>query len=155
MRQQTIPPRLVAAMFAISIAACGGSSAAPTAAPATVPSTVATSITSGSWTISSLTQRTEDKSSKFAGYSFVFAGDEGGSVTATKNGSSVSGSWSHTPAVNYYGSTSTESITLNFGTASPFDMVTKTWNVESSSSTKLTLVSPEVAEDSHLVFARP
>ncbi len=137
----------------MSIAACGGSADTPTA-PATVPSTVTTSITNGSWAISSLTQRTEDKSSKFAGYSFAFTGSEGGTVTATKNGSTVTGSWAHTPAVNYYGSTSTESITLNFGAVSPFDMVTKTWNVESNTSSTLTLVSPEVAEDSHLVFGK-
>jgi len=77
-----------------------------------------------------------------------------GTVVATKGGTSVSGTWTHAPAITYYGSSSKESIVLNLGTASPFAMLTKTWNVVSSTTTTLTLVSPEVLEDMHLVFSR-
>jgi hypothetical protein len=103
-----------------------------------------------------MTERTEDKTSQFAGITFTFggAGSEGGTVVATKNGTTVNGTWSHSPAITYYGSTSAEAIALALSSASPFDRLTKTWNVVSTTSTTLTLVSPEVAQDEHLVFSR-
>ena len=73
---------------------------------------------------------------------------------ATKNGTSVNGTWTHSAAVTYYGSTSAESIALSLTSASPFDRLTKTWNVVSTTSTTLTLVNPEVLQDEHLVFSR-
>jgi hypothetical protein len=140
--------------MAATLTACGGSSD-PTA-PVTHPSSVSSVLTSGTWVVSSLMQRTEDRTSQLSGYSFTFtgAGSENGTVVATKSGSSVNGTWGHSPAVTYYGSTSTESLVLNFGTESPFDRLTKTWNVVSNTSTTLTLGSPEVLEDEHLVFTR-
>src|SRR6476660_9787174 len=140
---------------AAMLAACGYSSNSPTA-PVTQPSNVPSFITSGTWGVSSLLQRTEDKASQLSGFGFVFTatGSESGTVVATKGGTSVSGTWTHAPAVTYYGSSSKESIVLNLGTASPFAMLTKTWNVVSSTTTTLTLVSPEVLEDMHLVFSR-
>jgi hypothetical protein len=138
-----------------TLSACGTSSNNPTA-PVTQPSNVPSFITSGTWVVSSLMQRTEDKASQFSGYAFAFTGvgGESGTVVATNNGASISGTWTHSPAVTYYGSTSTESITLSLGTASPFVRLTKTWNVVSITSTTLTLVNPEVLEDEHLVFSR-
>jgi hypothetical protein len=56
--------------------------------------------------------------------------------------------------VTYYGSSSQESIILNLGSTSPFDRLTGTWNVVSTTSSNLNLVNPEVAEDEHLVLAK-
>ena len=106
--------------------------------------------------MSSLLQRTEDKTSQFSGYTlnFISTAPESGTVTATRNGSTISGTWSHSPAVTYYGSSSQEAIVLNLGTSTPFDRLSRTWNVASSTNSVLNLVSPEVVEDSHLVLAR-
>ena len=113
-------------------------------------------MTAGNWVVSSLVQRTEDKTSDFDGYTLKFTatGAESGSVVATRNGATVSGTWAHSPAVTYYGGTSTEAIVLNLGTSRPLERLTRAWNVVSSTSTTLTLVSPEVAEDMHLVLTK-
>jgi len=141
------------------LAACGGgSSASNPTGPVTQPSTVASVITAGTWAVGTLTQNTEDKANQFSGYTFTFSrtGDaEAGTVAATKGGgNTISGTWSHSAAVTYYGSTSTESVVLSLGASSPFAMLTKTWNVVSNTASTLTLVSPEVAENMHLVFVK-
>lgn len=142
----------------VCLGACGGSSdATGPGGPVTQPSTVSSVITAGTWAVGTLMQNTEDKANQFSGYSFVFsrAGDaESGTVTATKGGNTISGTWSHSAAVTYYGSTSTESMVLSLGASSPFAMLTKTWNVVSNTASTLSLVSPEVTENMHLVFVK-
>jgi hypothetical protein len=137
---------------AILLGACGGYSN-PTAPVST--DTVTSSI-SGNWVIASLIQKTEDKTSQFSGYTLSFASNdaESGTITATRDNSTVTGTWRHSPAVTYYGSSSTESIVLNLGTATPFDRITGTWNVTSSTNTNLSLASPEVREDVRLVLSK-
>ena len=140
--------------LAILLAGCSSSSANPTAPSSTTSNTPI--IADGSWIVSSLLQRTEDKTSQFSGYTlnFISTAAESGTVTATRNGSTISGTWSHSPAVTYYGSTSQEAIVLNLGTSTPFDRLSGTWNVVSSTNSNLNLVSPEVIEDAHLVLAK-
>ena len=133
-------------------AACGGSD--PTAPATTQPSVLPTSFSSGAWMVSSLTQGTEDKASQFDGYILTFTGTERGTVTATRNGTSVSGTWSHSPAVTYYGSTSKEAMVINLGTTAPFDRISKTWNVTASTATSVSFEGPELAEQSHLTLIR-
>ncbi|HEV8447859.1 MAG TPA: hypothetical protein VGQ44_13600 [Gemmatimonadaceae bacterium] len=153
---RTAPFIVLSAVF--FVVACGGSNDATTpTGPVTQPSSVASAITAGTWAVGTLTQNTEDKANQFSGYTFTFSrtGDaEAGSVTATKGGNTITGTWSHAAAVTYYGSTSTESMVLSLGASSPFAMLTKTWNVVSNTTSTLTLVSPEVAENMHLVFIK-
>jgi hypothetical protein len=139
-------------LVAMLLAACSSYSS-PTAP--TTTDTVTASI-AGNWVVSSLVQGSEDKTSQFNGYTLTFAetSAESGTVTATRDNSTVSGTWSHSPAVTYYGSSSTESIILNLGTATPFDRITGTWNVSSSTNAKLSLASPEIAEAMQLVLIR-
>ena len=143
---------------AILLAGCSNSSGSPTGPTSpTTSDTVTPFIATGNWVVASLVQRTEDKTSQFSGYTFKFTstGTDNGTVTATRNGATVNGIWSHAPSVTYYGSTpSTESIALNLGTSTPFDRLTKTWNVVSTTSVTFTLVSPEVLEDTHLVLTK-
>jgi hypothetical protein len=118
---------------------------------------VSSSTIAGNWVISSYFQQTEDKSSAFKGYIFTFkeVGKNSGTVQAVKGNNSVDGSWSYSPAVTYYGSTSKTSIVLSFGKSSPFDRISRAWNVDSSgSTTELRLSSPEVQEDEHLLFVK-
>ena len=140
------------------LAACGGGndSTSPSG-PVTQPSTVSSDITVGTWVVGTLTQNTEDKANQFSGYTFTFSrtgNAEAGTVVATKGGNTVTGTWSHSAAVTYYGSTSTESMVLSLGASSPFAMLTKTWNVVSNTTSTLSLVSPEVTENMHLTFVK-
>jgi hypothetical protein len=139
--------------LAMLLAACGGYSS-PTAPPTTTD-TVTGSI-AGNWIVSSLVQGSEDQTSQFKGYTLNFTetSSESGTVTATRDNSTVTGTWSHSPAVTYYGSSSTESIVLNLGNATPFARITGTWNVSSSTNTQMSLASPEIAEAMQLVLTK-
>jgi hypothetical protein len=158
MRKSSRIAPYVALTAAILLAACsGGNDTTNPAGPVTQPSTVSSVITAGTWAVGTLTQNAEDKANQFSGYTFTFSrsGDaESGTVTATKGGNTISGTWSHSAAVTYYGSTSTESMVLSLGAASPFAMLTKTWNVVSNTASTLSLASPEVTENMHLVFVK-
>lgn len=126
-----------------------------TANTAASTSTTTAFAVDGKWIITSYTQKGEDKAKPFSGYSFAFAttGANNGSITTLKDNQSFAGSWSHQPAVTYYGSSSKESMTLNFGSAT-FANLNKIWNVVSITSTQLSFVSPEVAEEEHLVLTK-
>jgi hypothetical protein len=125
----------------------------PLATPQTDPTP---SLVAGTWTISSYRQRTEDKTSLFTGYSFVFK--SGGVLEATLNGTSTSGTWVYKPAaVTYYGSgSSNASVTLNLGAASPLSRLNRLWNIDSvnTTSSKLALVNPEPLDDEHIDFSK-
>jgi hypothetical protein len=113
-------------------------------------------VTTGTWNISSFIQRTEDKSSLFDGYVFTFV--NGGILKAEKSGVVTSGTWAFaTAAISYYGATpSKSSFTINLGGTTPFDRLTKTWNIDSthSNASTLTLISPEVVENMHVIFSK-
>ncbi len=110
----------------------------------------------GTWTISAYRQRTEDKTSLFDGYSFVFK--SGGVLEAAVNGVSSTGTWVYTPAaVTYYGSgSSNASITINAGATSPLNRLNRAWNIDSvhTTSSKLALVNPEPRDDEHIDFSK-
>jgi hypothetical protein len=114
------------------------------------------SLIAGTWTISAYRQRTEDKTSAFNGYSFIFK--SGGVLEATLNGASTSGTWVYTPAaVTYYGSGSSDaSVTLNLGASSPLNRLNRVWNIDSvhTSASKLALVNPEPLDDEHIDFSK-
>ena len=112
-----------------------------------------TTLVKGTWAIGSYTQKTEDKTSQFAGAVFTFAKD--GTVSVSQNGTTTSGTWSYAASVpGYYGGPSTAaSMVLNVGTQSPLNRLSKTWNVESSSSSAISLVNPEVNEDERARFS--
>ena len=147
-------PVALMAAIALFFASCAKSSVDPVTPPATsiTAASLTASLTAGSWVLSSFTQKTEDKTSKFTDIAFVFSAD--GTVTATKSGVETKGSWQYTPAVTYYGSSSKSAIALNMGAATPLDLLTKTWNFISVTSTTLKIDSPELAEDEHVQFSK-
>ncbi|MEP6746718.1 MAG: hypothetical protein ABJB86_03270 [Bacteroidota bacterium] len=118
------------------------------AGPAAGADSVTIALSSGKWTISSLIQKTEDNTNSFAGYVFSFSA--AGKLSAVKNGVEVQGTWSYTPAVTYYGSSSKNALSINTGTDNPFRRLTGTWNLVSGSSTVIKLDNPEILDDEHL-----
>ncbi|MVM40978.1 hypothetical protein GO730_30260 [Spirosoma sp. HMF3257] len=124
-------------------------------APATTATTIdlKSVMPAGSWSVSSLRQKTEDKSSNFKNMTFAFSSD--GSVTVTDGNKTTKGSWVYSPAVTYYGGDGFASLVLNMGTSKPFDLLNRTWNVNTESTTStLKLDNKEPLDDEHLVFAK-
>lgn len=115
------------------------------------PATTNAAVTSGAWVVSSFTQRTEDKTSDFAGLEFVFSADAKLIVSGSQN---ITGTWSYTaPSSGYYGSP-TGSFVINLGADAPFRRLTDSWNIASQTSTLLKLDNREAAEDEHVVFTK-
>jgi hypothetical protein len=143
-----------AAIMTAMLTSCSKSYNAPPNTNNPVDTTLKTQVISGTWIIKSYTQRTEDKTSQFASTVFTFSSN--GTLTANKNGNITNGTWSYTPSsVGYYGGPpSKASVTLNLGAASPFDRLTKIWNVASNTDTLLKLDNPEPVEDEHVQFSR-
>jgi hypothetical protein len=152
-RSLVVARAALAALITLAAACDKGDATAPS--PTTESSLLSTGFSSGAWTVSSLQQGTEDKASQFDGYTLTFAGTESGALTATRIGKSVSGTWRHSAAVTYYGSTSKESMVINLGSAAPFDRISKTWNVTASTANTVSFEGPELAEQAHLTLVRP
>ena len=109
---------------------------------------ITTALTTGSWVVASLTQKKEDNTSRFTGYIFKFSA--GGKLTALLNGIETQGTWSYTPAVTYYGSSSKEAMSINLGADNLFRRISKTWNIITKTTRSLTMDNPEILEDEHL-----
>lgn len=153
MKSMISVPLFALAVLLVGFASCsktGGSSATNGATPAT--DSITGFLTSGKWIISSMSQKNEDNTSSFSGYVFTFGTD--GKLTAIKNGAPVQGTWHYTPAVTYYGSSSSNAISFSMGTDNPFRRLTKTWNLLSASSTAIKLQNPEVLEEEQVQFQR-
>jgi len=147
--------KLLSFIVAASIfASCSKSYVSPNTTTATSPTSadLTTVLTSGIWVVSSFTQKTEDKTSKFSNIFFTFSAN--GTLTATDNGNTTNGTWNYTPAVTYYGSTSKAAIAINIGTGNPLVLLTKTWNLIASTSSTIKIDSPEILEDEHVQFSK-
>lgn len=141
-------------LLMLVVCSCSKSTDSATPAPATLTD-VKTVLTTGSWSVSSYRQKTEDKTSDFSATTFVFSAD--GTVVATRNGKTTSGSWTSTPGgVTYYGAApSVATFTINLGTSNPYKAIYKTWNVNATSTASdLKLDNKEPVEDEHLEFVK-
>ena len=91
---------------------------------------VVNSLQDGTWRITEYKDDMVDELYHFAGYSFVFSN---GTVTATKNSLSVTGTYSEGTDDTY------PVLILNFGTTSPFDELNDDWHILEQTSTKIRL----------------
>lgn len=89
--------------------------------PVITPAYVSNVVTSGNWRVTLYVDSGQDETSHFSGYNFVFA--SGGSVVATKNGTSVSGTWSTLL------DDSQTKLVLNFATPADFIEISDDWHV--------------------------
>ncbi len=138
---------LITIAAVITLSSCNKAGSNPNT---TNPSTdsLTTALSGSSWVVASLVQKKEDNTSRFTGYIFKFS--SGGKITATLNGIETQGTWSHSPAVTYYGSSSKEAMVLNLGADNLFKRVSKTWNIISKTGTSIKMDNPEILEDEHL-----
>ena len=113
---------VVAMVVAISIFSC-------TDKDATVPN-VTEAVTNGTWRVSHFSERGNDETSDFTGYSFSFQSD--GKIIATKNGAQQQGTWSESSRFN---------IDLGAKTDAnkPLGELTDDWVIVSKTSTFISL----------------
>ncbi len=95
----------------------------------------------GSWKVSLYWDNT-DETYKFSGYNFVF--NTGGTVTATKAGLTINGTWSET---------STKFI-LNFGTDPVFSDLNDDWQKEEKTVNSIKLKDDNPLQDDKLQFIK-
>jgi hypothetical protein len=110
-------------------------------------STLNLTIQQGNWKITNYNDNGNDETNHYAGYSFKFNSD--GSITATNNGNTVSGTWSTGT------DDSTVKLILSFSTT-PFSELNDDWHVLEQSSTiiKLEDVSGGNGGTDYLTFER-
>jgi len=126
----------------VSFASCTKDDSNPSA------NDVSNLVQQGKWKITSFTEDTNDETFHFTGYEFVFTAN--GSVSATKENTSVNGTWA-TGTDN-----SRAKLILSFGTTSPFDELNEDWRVleKTSTSLKLEHVSGGNGGTDHLEFQK-
>lgn len=94
-------------------------------------STLNTNVKSGKWKVTLYNDSGNDETAHYTGYEFQFAA--GGTVTATKGGTTITGTWSSGT------DDSTLKLILNFSTADPFQELNDDWHVIQQSSTIIKL----------------
>jgi len=106
----------------------------------------------GTWTISSYTERTEDKLKTLGTITIKFASD--GKAVATLDQQSTSGTWLW-GGNSYYGTpANSKTVTLNFGTNKPYDRVSHTWTIVETKTNSIRLDHSNPAEDKHITLSK-
>ena len=110
--------------------------------------TVSNTITTGSWRVTYYWDTDHEETSSFSGYSFVFG--SGNVLTATKNGTAVTGTWSTLL------DDSLTKLVLNFATPADFEEISDDWHVVERTATKIRLqdVSGGNGGTDYLTFER-
>lgn len=106
----------------------------------------------GTWTISSYTERTEDKLKTLGTITIRFTSD--GNAVATLDQQNTTGTWLW-GGNSYYGTPATsKTVTLNFGTTKPYDRVSQTWTIVETKTNIIRLDHSNPAEDKHITLSR-
>lgn len=102
--------------------------------------------TSGIWRVSLFSERGEDDTADFSGYTFTF--DNAGVATATKSGAAKTGTWS----------TGSKKFNIDFGAKSdankPLGELTDDWLIISSSATEIKLRDDNSSSAEYLTFKK-
>ncbi|WP_346316848.1 hypothetical protein [Chitinophaga sp. YIM B06452] len=105
-------------------------------------------VTAGTWRVSHFSERGNDETGDFSGYTFTFAGN--GSASAVKQGVSKSGSWS-------LNSTSTR-FSIDFGPKTdankPLGELTDDWMVISLTDREIKLTDDNASSAEFLTFTK-
>jgi hypothetical protein len=143
---------LLVVVFASLLGACKQDNIQPSSTP-TVED-FSKIITSGSWSVSSYTELTEDKFKMFSKITFTFTSD--GKLLASDGKNTVSGTWSKAGSV-YYGQptgNSAKEVSISLGGNSPYDRLSKSWLISEISNTNIKFESSNPAENKFFVFSK-
>jgi hypothetical protein len=112
------------------------------------PSSVANAVTSGTWTVTHFSERSNNETSDFSGYTFTFQSN--GKVLASKNGVIKEGNWSE--------STSSQKLIIDLGPKDsnnePLGELSDHWVIVSKTSTKINLADDNTSSNELLEFTK-
>lgn len=115
---------------------------------ATEDATITQVTTSGTWKVSLFSERGNDETSDFAGYTFTFNTD--GSLRAVRNGVTTTGTWSL--------ANSSTQFNIDLGPKSdlnkPLGELTDDWKVLSNTTTEIRLTDDNASSAEFLTFSR-
>lgn len=104
-------------------------------------------VTSGSWRVSTFSERGSDETGDFSGYTFTFSA--GGEARAVKGGVSKTGSWSMSGSTRF---------NIDFGAKTdankPLGELTDDWKIISISSTQIKLTDDNPSSAEFLTFTK-
>jgi hypothetical protein len=115
---------------------------------ATDGTAVSQAVTSGNWRVSHFSERGNDETSDFNGYSFLFNND--GSVSVTKNGITTSGTWSVGNSSRKFNIDLGPKIDAN----KPLGELTDDWQILSNSATEIRLTDDNSSSSEFLTFTK-
>jgi hypothetical protein len=105
-----------------------------------------TTVTTGTWRVSLFSERGQDETGDFSGYTFAFKND--GKLTAAKNGSSKEGSWSIT------GNRFNIDLGIKSDANKPLGELTDDWVIVIKNDTKISLKDDNVTKNEVPEFSK-
>ena len=112
------------------------------------PASVANAVTSGTWRVTHFSERSNNETSDFSGYTFTFQSN--GKVLASKNGIIKEGNWSE--------STGSQKLTIDLGVKEdsnkPLGELSDEWVILSKTSTKINLADDNSSSNELLEFTK-
>ena len=103
-------------------------------------------VTTGTWRVSLFSERGQDETGDFAGYTFTFKSD--GKLTAAKNGASKEGTWSIT------GNRFNIDLGIKSDNNKPLGELTDDWVIVVKNDTKISLKDDNVTSNEILEFSK-
>ena len=112
------------------------------------PGSVADAVTTGTWRVTHFSERTNNETDDFNGYTFTFQSN--GKVLASKGGVIKEGNWSE--------STSSQKLVIDLGAKSdankPLGELTDDWVITSKTATKINLTDDNSTSNELLEFTK-
>ena len=112
------------------------------------PASVANAVTSGTWRVTHFSERSNNETSDFNGYTFTFQSN--GKVLASKNGVIKEGNWSE--------STSSQKLIIDLGPKvsgnEPLGELSDDWVIVTKTSTKINLADDNSSSNELLEFTK-
>lgn len=135
MRHLKLIPVLLISMSALfSLASCTNDNPADLS-----PTVVQNNVQAGAWKVTSFIDSGTDETNHFSGFTFTF--DSNGTITATNNNLTYSGTWSITDNNSNDDSPNSDlDFNIFFNLSNDFEDLSEDWHIVSQSATRIELI---------------
>jgi major membrane immunogen (membrane-anchored lipoprotein) len=101
-------------------------------------------VTAGTWRVSYFNEENDDNSADFSGYTFTF--EDNGTMTATKNGVTETGTWSTQD--------NTTEFYMTIGNSKPLTDLSSGWTIIEKTETSIKLKDDNAAKNEQVYFTK-